>query len=229
MAVITGSVLLAGKAGYEIYQTEQARKDAKKAAKRSGAAQQAGLEKGLTLAKEDQATTQAQFDAAQARRDPFVEGGHRSNEMEQALSGALGPEAQAEAFKNFQASPGQDFLKEEGLRMINSGAGAKGGLGGGTRLKELTRFGQGLAQQSLDSTINRLSNISNRGLTAAVNDPGPVRQNTGLQATLLGNKGAVEASTIMGAAEADARAREDQTTNVGGLIDIGTKLLPGAQ
>ena len=79
---------------------------------------------------------------------------------QQALSGALGPEAQAEAFQQFQESPNVAFLREQGLREIGSGLGAAGKLGGGDRLRELTRFGQGLALQDLQNQFNRLGAAS---------------------------------------------------------------------
>lgn len=72
------------------------------------------------------------------------------------MSGALGPEAQAQAFQQFQESPNVAFLREQGLREIGSGLGAAGKLGGGDRLRELTKFSQGLALQDLQNQFNRL-------------------------------------------------------------------------
>jgi len=105
-----------------------------------------------------------------AERDALLaqaprEGG--SFAQQQALSGALGPEAQAEAFANFQEDPGTQFLREQGLRLIESGAGVTGGLGGGDRLRELTKFSQGLALQNLGSRFNQLGAVTGTGLTAA--------------------------------------------------------------
>lgn len=98
---------------------------------------------------------------------PFIEGGQPAFQQQQALSGALGQEAQAEAFANFQEDPGTQFLREQGLRLIESGAGAGGGLGGGDRLRELTKFSQGLALQNLGSRFNQLGAVTGTGLTAA--------------------------------------------------------------
>ena len=98
--------------------------------------------------------------------DPLINSGRQSFDLQQALSGALGPEAQAEAFANFQEDPGTEFLREQGIRTIDSAGGATG-RGGGERLRELTRFGQGLALQDLSSRFNRLGAGTAVGLSAA--------------------------------------------------------------
>jgi hypothetical protein len=97
----------------------------------------------------------------EAQVSPFIsqEAGP-SLQAQQALSGALGPEAQAQAFANFQEDPGTEFLREQGLRLVTSGAGVSGNLGGGERLRELTKFSQGLALQDLGNRFNRLGATS---------------------------------------------------------------------
>ncbi len=113
------------------------------------------------------ASTRELFGETKEQLLPFIQGGAPAFEQQQALSGALGPEAQAEAFANFQEDPGTEFLREQGLRLIESGAGATGGLGGGDRLRELTKFSQGLALQNLGSRFNQLGAVPGTGLTAA--------------------------------------------------------------
>tara|TARA_R110000744_G_scaffold246942_1_gene363455 strand:- start:21834 stop:22490 length:657 start_codon:yes stop_codon:yes gene_type:complete len=109
----------------------------------------------------------ARFAETKETLQPFITGGGPSFELQQAQSGALGPEAQAAAFANFQESPGTAFLREQGLRDIESGAGATGGLGGGDRLRELTQFSQGLALQDFGNQFNRLGSVTGVGLSAA--------------------------------------------------------------
>ena len=108
-----------------------------------------------------------QFGAATQGLQPFAGTGTQANQRSAALSGALGPEAQAAAFQEFQFSPGVDFLREEGERAITRNAARTGGLGGGNVLRELNRFGQGIALQNLGSQIGQLENIANRGIGAA--------------------------------------------------------------
>lgn len=121
--------------------------------------------------------------------DPFRTGGLDAQQLQLARSGALGPEAQAQAFAQFQASPGQGFLEEQGRRQLLAGAAATGGTQGGNVLKELTRFGQGLATQDLQRQFENLGTLSQQGLTAG----GQIGQLRGQQAGLtsqLGQAGA---------------------------------------
>jgi hypothetical protein len=78
------------------------------------------------------------------------------------ISGALGPEAQADAFEAFQDSPGVDFLRERGLRGVDRRAAAGGGLGTGRRLEALTQFSQGLALQDLQRQLGVLGGVEAR-------------------------------------------------------------------
>lgn len=98
---------------------------------------------------------------------PQVFSGIAASQKQAALSGALGPEAQAQAFQQFQEDPGTEFLRDQGLRLIESGAGAGGQLGGGNRLRELTKFSQGLALQNLSSRFGQLGDVSRTGLQGA--------------------------------------------------------------
>jgi len=93
---------------------------------------------------------------------PFItkEGGP-GLQLQQALSGVLGPEAQASAFQDFKESPGVEFLREQGVRGINTES-AVTGRGGGDRLRELTRFSQGLALQDLSNQFSRIGEVSGR-------------------------------------------------------------------
>ncbi len=130
-----------------------------------GAEKQAGqaIESG---GKESAAVTRELFGETKEQLLPFIEGGQQSFQLQQALSGALGPEAQAQAFADFQEDPGTEFAREQGLRLIDSSAGATG-RGGGERLRELTKFSQGLALQDLSNRFNRLGSGTGTGLSAA--------------------------------------------------------------
>jgi hypothetical protein len=95
-----------------------------------------------------------------------------AEQMAKALSGALGPEAMQQAIDGFVASPGQDFIREQGEQAITRNSAAIGGLGGGLVRQELQKQGQGLAatnmQQFLQNLVqqsipesNRSTNVSN--------------------------------------------------------------------
>ena len=129
------------------------------AEKKAGEAQAEAAESAARLTKE-------QFEDVKARLDPFIDPGAPALQQQAALSGALGPEAQAQAFADFQEDPGTEFLREQGVRGIDSISGATG-RGGGERLRELTKFSQGLALQDLSNKFNRLGAGTGTGLTAA--------------------------------------------------------------
>lgn len=132
-----------------------------------GGAEKDAAEKESNAAKLAEQGIADRFRETSETLDPFITGGLSSFDLQQAQSGALGPEAQAEAFANFNESPGVSFLREQGLRGIESGSAATGGLGGGDRLRELTRFSQGLATQDFGNQFNRLGALTGVGLTGA--------------------------------------------------------------
>ena len=82
-------------------------------------------------------------------------------------AGAMGPEAQAAFFQRFQEDPGQAWLREQGMRGIENQASATGGLGGGARLKALSRFNQGLANQQYQQRLAQLGQLSQRDIGLA--------------------------------------------------------------
>jgi hypothetical protein len=101
--------------------------------------------------------------------EPFTMGGAGATNIRAALTGALGPEAQSQAFTQFQQDPGTQFLREQGEQSVLRGASAIGGLGGGNVRRALTRFGQGLAQQGLQQRFQNLGDVSQQALGASTN------------------------------------------------------------
>lgn len=75
-----------------------------------------------------------------------------------AYEGTLGP--------SFTTSPGYEFARSEGIRGIDQGASARGMLNSGGRLRELMRYGTGVANQEFGNYQNRLAALSGLGQTA---------------------------------------------------------------
>ncbi|MCP4340186.1 MAG: hypothetical protein GY799_15165 [Desulfobulbaceae bacterium] len=153
-AAIAGSVGLSSGLSYLGAETEA------EAAEKAGALQYQASQEALGFQKE-------QYGEAKERMDPFIQGGAGAYQQQQALSGALGPQAQEQAYADFRESPGVQFQREQGETAINRQAAATGGFGGATRLKELSRFNQGLAEQSINNRFNQLGAITGTGLGAA--------------------------------------------------------------
>lgn len=119
--------------------------------------------------------------AGAAALQPFTQTGLQAQQLQAALIGALGPEAQAQAIANFQESPGQAFLREQGQRALLSGSAATGGLQGGRVLEELQRRGIGEAEQAFQNRLANLSQAINPSLQAA----GQIGQLRGQEASAL--------------------------------------------
>lgn len=110
-----------------------------------------------------------------------------------AASGVYGPEAQKAFYESFVEDPGTTFLREQGLRDINRQMQARGGLGGGSRLKAITEFSQGLANQQLANRLNELGTMAQTDLSVA-SQLGGLRTGLGSNiATGLANAGAARA------------------------------------
>lgn len=62
--------------------------------------------------------------------------------------------------ETFQTSPGYEFAREQGIRAIDQAASARGLLGSGGRLRELMRYGTGVANQDYANYMNRLASLA---------------------------------------------------------------------
>lgn len=101
--------------------------------------------------------------------NPSYQQGLKSQELQAALSGALGPQAQQTAYANYTASPGQEYLRNQQEQAILRNATALGGgLGAQPAVMQaLQENAFGLAQTDFGNQFARLDAISNRGQSAA--------------------------------------------------------------
>lgn len=105
----------------------------------------------------DIAEQRRQFDITQQNMTPWLEAGRLGlGRLSDLVRGDM---------SGFQMDPGYQFALEQGTQAIDRGAAARGMLGSGARLKDLTRFGQGLANQQYSDYWNRLAGLSNVGQT----------------------------------------------------------------
>ena len=75
----------------------------------------------------------------------------------------LGADAQAQAYAQFQESPGQAYLREQAERSLVANSAATGGLAGGNVLKELQGQAVGLAAQDFQNQFDRRGTVADRG------------------------------------------------------------------
>ena len=99
-----------------------------------------------------------QWDMYSQNRDDLAPYRAAGTQGLQQFQSSIGP--------SFQQSPGYQFAFDQGVQAIDRGASARGLLGSGARLKELTRYGQGVANQEYGNYQNRLAALSGIGQTA---------------------------------------------------------------
>lgn len=129
------------------------------------------------------------FDQGVGDIQSFVSPGQQAQQQQAAFSGALGPEAQAQAFASFQESPGQQFLRGRQERALTRNAAATGGLSGGNILTALQEQAVGNAAQQFQQNFQNLGQLAGQGLQAAGQVGGLRGQQAGIQAG-LGSQGA---------------------------------------
>ena len=98
---------------------------------------------------------------------PFRKAGEGAMQREAALTGALGPEAQAEAFAQYSESPGQRYLREQQEKALLRSSAAIGGLGGGNVRTALQEQAAGIASQNYQQDLENLRSLAGRGQQAA--------------------------------------------------------------
>lgn len=93
--------------------------------------------------------------------------GEDAAQRQAALSGALGPEAQAQAMAAYQNSPYVDQARLNAEQAIMRNAAVTGSLGGGRTLDQLYQNAAGMFMNDYQNQFNNLGQVTNTGLTAA--------------------------------------------------------------
>lgn len=88
----------------------------------------------------------------------------------------------------FTESPGYQFRLQEGQKAVERAAAAAGGFGSGSNLKDLTRFGQGVASQEYGDYISRLYGLQQVGAQATSQSAQTALGLQGLRSSLLGQQ-----------------------------------------
>ena len=150
---------------------------------------------------------------------PIASQGTQAAELQAALAGALGPDQQRAALA--QLAPTNEFLESQGRRQVLQSAAATGGLGGGNVLRDLTRFGQGLASTNLQQNIGNLGQVANRGQSALQNIAA-LRQAQAQGARGLGQG---VASTLQRVGELGLSANQQAGSGIASLLSgLGSQL-----
>lgn len=105
-------------------------------------------------------------------------------------------------YDDFYMSPDYQFALQEGLKSLDRSASARGGLGGGANLKDLMRFGSGLASQQFGDYKNSLMSLAGLGQTSTSNLANLGANMAGNVGNLMSNQGASRASAYTNQANA---------------------------
>ena len=164
----------------------------------------------------------------EAALNPYIDSGNRAWQIQQALAGTLGPDAQQKAFADYQASPGVEFMRQQGMKGIEQNL-AQTGTGGGTRLQAISKFNQGLAMQDFANQFARTSGIADVGRNAT-SDLLTTRGQTTSNIVSGGNAAAGDRAMAIGnaaAARAGAKQADAQLLNNLGndVVSVGTSLV----
>jgi hypothetical protein len=138
-------------------------KDAKKAAQTSAAASDRATQMQWDM------FNQSRNDLAPYRQTGVDALGQMARLYGMPQYGADGKQVAAAGpadYSAFQDSPDYQFSFDEGNRAVNAGLAARGLSNSGRAMKELTRYGQGMASQQLGNYVNRLAAMAGVGQTA---------------------------------------------------------------
>lgn len=122
-------------------------------------------------------------------------------------------------------SPGYQFRFGEGQRAVESSAASKGMLMSGGTLKDLTRFGQGVAADDFNDQFNRQMAIAGGGQQAATSGAQLGQRNAEGIADLYGQIGNAKASGYIGQSNAIGQTI-GQIAQIAGMFamsDVRTK------
>lgn len=132
-------------------------------------------------------------------------------------AGNLAPYSAQQVTDKLRGTPGYGFRMTEGQTAVETGAAARGGLYSGATAKALTRFGQGLADQTYGDHINRLAGIAGTGQTVNSQNAAAGQNYANQFGANVNNAAAARASGLQARADASSQL----ATGLGGLAAYG--------
>jgi hypothetical protein len=144
-------------------------------------------------------------------------------------TGANGAAGNARGLANFQASPGYQWQLGQGLQAIDRGAASRGMLTSGNTLTAEQQYGQGLANQNYQQYVQNLQPYLNQQTQGAAGIAGVNMGQGNALNTSYGNQGNLAYNTQAGIgnaqAAADTAGQNASNSFLGGVLNLGTKLL----
>lgn len=163
-----------------------------------------------------------QYEEGVERSQPWVDAGKTGLE---AYMGELGLSDAAKdgTFQSgFQTTPGYQFQVDEGEKGVVNNLAALGMKNSGAALKSLTRFRQGLADQTYNAYLDRLSGVSTGGQTQVGQNNALGQQYANTAGQIMQDKGTATASGYVGGANAWSNALSNLTKQGGWALGMGS-------
>lgn len=209
-------------------------KEEEDAARKASDVQVRGAEQAYGLQKDANAMAGQATGQAQAGLDPYAQAGTNSLQMQQALAGALGPEAQAQAYEALRGGPAYAQMMDAASTGILQNASATGGLRGGNTQGALGQLGPEILQQLIQQQYGQLAGLSQQGMGAAgqqgqfgLQGAGLGMQGAGMSGQILQDIGAYKAGGILGQQQAKSNARRELIGYGGQIVGAGAQLATG--
>ncbi len=141
-----------------------------------------------------------------------------------ALGGLANQDFQRDfTMADFQADPGFAFRMAEGQKAIERSAAARGGLGSGSTLKELTKYSQGVASDEFNNVYNRFNADRDRRFNRLASLAG-IGQTANAANQQAGQSYAnAYGENVTGAANAQAASAVAQANQRNALMEMGSK------
>lgn len=152
------------------------------------------------------------YELGRADIQPWLTSGRNALAEETSLMGLGGDTA--EAMRALRESPGYQFRLDTGMRGLQSGIAARGGMGSGKSMNAATRYGQDYASGEYGNRLNQLIGVSNSGLGAATGLANMGTQQGNTLADLWTNTANTQAASGI----AGAQSRQSGLT---GLANLG--------
>ena len=139
-----------------------------------------------------------QYEDTQRLLAPYVSAGVPAVRQMQALSGALGPEAERAAIAQIEASPTLQAAVDRGETALLQRASATGGLRGGNIQAALAQFRPQMLSQEIQSRLGQFGGLATLGSNAAARQGTFGATTAGNIGNLLGTQGQAQAGGIIG-------------------------------
>lgn len=142
------------------------------------------------------------LDVTRNKNGTFQVGDQSFNRKKDALAYAEANPAGQFEYQGFQATPGYQFMLDQGQAAIDGSAAARGNVFSGATLKAQQAYGQGLANQEYGTYLDRLTGQASSGQAAAGNMATAGANYASGAGNALANMGNAQAAGYIGSANA---------------------------